>query len=70
MSAQDLFTWRDEADAAARVVEAEEARVAAERAARFAPHGHVLERREKLRLATLAALAAELELKRIQEHGR
>jgi hypothetical protein len=66
MSAQDLFTWRDEADAAQRVAEAEEARAAALRKARCAPHGEVQNRRQRLQDATLQALAAEIALQRIQ----
>ena len=66
MSRQDLFDWQDQADAARRVVEAEETRLAALRKARFAPHGEVISRRDRLTQATTEALAAELELARIQ----
>ncbi|WP_331540385.1 hypothetical protein [Phenylobacterium sp.] len=66
----DLFTWREEADAAKRVAQAEEARAAAERARRYAPHGEVRARQARLEAATRAALAAEVELARIQAAGR
>jgi len=66
VSTHDLFTWSDEADAAKAVEEAEEARLAALRKARCAPHGEVQTRRQRLQQATAAALAAEVELRRIQ----
>lgn len=69
MTGADLFTWRDEVEAAAHVRAAEEARAAAERAARFAPHGQVQARRERLKEATAAALRAEVELNKIREGG-
>jgi len=70
MTMTDLFTWRDEADAAERVAQAEAERQAAERARRYAPHGEVGRRQAKLQAATLAALQAEVELARVQRSGR
>lgn len=66
MTPGDLFTWRDEAEAARAVEAAEAARLAAERKARYAPHGQVQTRRQRLQEATAAALAAEVELTRIR----
>lgn len=66
MSGADLFTWRDEADAAERVAELEAQRAAARRARSFAPHGQVRTREEKLQAATLDALRAEVELARLR----
>jgi hypothetical protein len=62
----DLFNWREEADAAERVAQAEAERAAAERARRYAPHGKVRTRQARLEAATMAALQAELRLARIQ----
>lgn len=67
MSAQDLFAWRDEVDAAAAVAQAEAERAEAERAAHYAPHGKVLNRRARLQAATHEALRRELALQRLQE---
>lgn len=66
MSRFDLFTWSDEAEAAAELAKAEEARALAARKAKVAPHGEVQARRAKLQAATHQQLAAELELARIQ----
>jgi len=68
--APDLFGWRDEAEAAERVAQAEAARRAAERARRYAPHGEVTRRQQRLEDATIAALRAELELIRLRREGR
>jgi hypothetical protein len=68
--AADLFTWRDEADAAECVAQAEAARQAAERARRYAPHGEVGRRQRRLEEATITALRAELELIRLRREGR
>lgn len=70
MSAHDLFSWQDEAEAAAQVEKAEEARALAARKARYSPHGEIGARRAKLIAATHEALAAELELERIQRELR
>lgn len=67
MSRFDLFTWRDEAEAAADLQQAEEARALAARKARVAPHGEMQTRRQRLKEATHAQLAAELVLRRVQE---
>lgn len=67
MSRFDLFTWSDEAEAAAELAQAEEARALAARKARCAPHGEIQTRRARLQEALHAQLAAELVLKRIQE---
>lgn len=69
MTPQDLFSWRDEADAAERAAQAEAARVEAQRAVLRAPHGKVQTRRAQLEEATRAALEAEVQLKRLQERG-
>lgn len=66
MPRDDLFTWRDEDDAAAAVRAAEEARATAARKARVAPHGAVQARRDRLREATHQALLAEVALARVQ----
>jgi hypothetical protein len=66
MTAPDLFTWQAEAEAAERVARAEAERAAAERARRYAPHGEVNRRQEKLKAATIAALQAELEFARLR----
>ena len=66
----DLFTWRAEADAAAEVAKAEEARAQAARKARYAPHGAVEARRRRLAEATRQALLAEVELQRLRQVGR
>jgi len=66
----DLFTWRDESEAAQRVAQAEAARAEAERRVRCAPHGEVQVRRERLAQATREALAAETALARIQRRER
>lgn len=70
MSAEDLFAWRAEVDAAQRVVRAEAERALAERSRRYAPHGEIRNRQTRLESATAAALRAELELMRIQKAGR
>lgn len=70
MSAYDLLTWRDEADAAKRVAELEAERLDAVRARRYAPHGQVRQRQARLESATLEALRAELELAEIQRMAR
>jgi hypothetical protein len=62
----DLFTWREEAEAAQRVAEAQAARVRACEARRLAPHGEVRIRQQRLEEATLAALQAERELAAVQ----
>lgn len=66
MSRFDLFTWSDEAEAAAELAQAEEAYALAERKARVAPHGEIQTRRARLQQATHQLLAAELQLARIQ----
>ncbi len=70
MSAEDLFSWREEADAAAVVAQAEEVRAQAQRALHYAPHGQVRTRQARLQAATAEALRAELELARIQREGK
>ena len=69
MSGSDLFTWREEADAAAAVAAAKAARAEAERKMRFAPRGTKVEREAGLRAATLDALRADLALQRAKEVG-
>ncbi len=66
MSAEDLFSWRAEADAAAVVAQAEEVRAKAQRALQVAPHGQVRSRQARLQAATAEALRAELALAKIQ----
>ena len=66
MSIVDLFAWRDEAEAAQAVAVAEDVRAEAERARRFAPHGQVRIRQERLEAATRAALQAAQRLAEIQ----
>ncbi len=68
--ARDLFTWREEAEAAAEVAKAEEARALAERKLHCAPHGAVEARRRRLQAATMEALAAEVRLQRIRREAR
>lgn len=63
MTPEDLFTW--EAERAAKDAEAQ--RAAAAKAVRTVPHAEILNRRERLRQATNAALAAEVELQRRRE---
>lgn len=70
MSAPDLFSWRDEAEAAKAVAAAESARLAAERKLRIAPHGEVRSRQARLQAATAEALKAEIRLERLQRGGR
>jgi len=70
MPGRDLFGWREEADATAQAVAAEEARLAAERKARVAPYGQVRTRQERLIQATHEALRAEVQLSRIQQGER
>lgn len=65
MTPGDLFTWRDEAEAAKAVEAAEAERAAALRKAKVAPHGQVETRRQRLQAATQAALAAEVARDRI-----
>jgi hypothetical protein len=66
----DLFSWRDEADAAAAAAAAEAARGQAERRARFAPRGTKVHREAVLRAATHDALRAEVALSRLKDgHG-
>lgn len=67
MTPHDLFTWHAEAEAAEAVAQAEAERAAAERSARYAPHGEILTRRARLQAATHAALRAEVTLKRLQD---
>ena len=64
MTGSDLFTWREEADAAAAVAAAKAARAEAERRVRFAPRGTKVEREATLRAATLNALRADIALER------
>lgn len=66
----DLFTWREEADAAAVVVQAEEVRAAAMRAVQYAPHGQLRARQARLQEATNAWLRAVVALKLVQAQGR
>ncbi|MDZ4370212.1 MAG: hypothetical protein U1C74_02165 [Phenylobacterium sp.] len=66
MSRCDLFSWSDEAEAAKAVEAAEAERLAALKKALYAPHGEVQTRRQRVQAATAAALAAEIELARIQ----
>ncbi|WP_374569665.1 hypothetical protein [Phenylobacterium sp.] len=70
MSPADLFTWREEADAAQAVAAAEALRALAERKRRVAPHGEVRNRQARLEAATAAALRAEVELERVQREER
>ena len=70
MAKADLFTWREEADAAAQVVAAEEARAAAEQKARFAPKGTKQERDARLRAATIASLQACAQLAKVRQGGQ
>lgn len=70
MAKADLFTWREEADAAAEVVAAEAARAAAEQKARFAPKGTKQQRDAQLRAATIASLRACAELVKARQGGR
>lgn len=70
MPSRDLFGWREEADATAQAVAAEEARLAAERKARVAPYGQVRTRQEQLIAATHEALRAAVQLSRIQRGER
>jgi hypothetical protein len=69
MSAQDLFVWRDEADAFERLRQALQVRAEAERARRYAPRGQILIRQARLEEATADALRAELELVEVQRRG-
>ncbi|MCX7586562.1 hypothetical protein [Phenylobacterium sp. 58.2.17] len=64
MAGADLFAWREEADAAAAVAAAEEARALAERRAHYAPKGTKAQREAALRAATLASLQACIALSR------
>ena len=66
MSAHDLFSYRDEIEATARVLSANEAWAEAQRKARVAPHGQKLVRQARLQAAFAEVLRAELELKQIQ----
>lgn len=68
--ALDLFTWREEADAAAKVAAAEAARAAAQRKAAFAPIGTKREREARLQAATVEALRAEVALTQVQQQAR
>ncbi len=68
--AADLFTWREEAEAAKRAQEAEEARAAALRRYRIAPRGAVRTREARLAEATRHALEAEVRLAQLQAQGR
>lgn len=70
MSPADLFTWREEAEAAEKVAQAEALRAHAERSCRYAPHGQIRARRARLQAATAEALAAEIALQRLREEGR
>lgn len=70
MTKADLFTWREEADAAAQVVAAEAARAAAEQKARFAPKGTKQQREAHLRAATIASLLACAELAKVRQRDR
>lgn len=69
MAGLDLFAWREEADAAAAVAAAEEARALAERRAHYAPRGTKAQREAAHRAATLAALQACVELAKSREGG-
>lgn len=66
MSGSDLFSWREEADAAAAVAAAEGARAEAERRAHYAPRGTKAQREAQLRAATIEALRAEVALDRVK----
>ncbi len=70
MSAPDLFTWREEAEAAAAVREAEAVRAQAALKAKYPPHGSAQARRAELARATREALLAEVELQRVHRVGR
>lgn len=70
MPAIDLFHWREEAEAAARVAEAEQLRAQAERARRYAPKGTVGVRQARLAQATAEALKAEIALRRVKQGGQ
>lgn len=64
MTGSDLFSWREEADAAAAADAAKAARAQAELKVRFAPRGTKVEREALLRAATLNALRADIALER------
>ena len=66
MAGSDLFSWREEADAAAAVAAAKRARAEAERRAHYAPKGTKAEREAQLRTATIEALKADLALERVK----
>lgn len=66
MPAIDLFHWREEAEAAARLAEAEQLRAQAERARRYAPKGTAETRQARLAQATAEALKAEITLDRVR----
>lgn len=70
MTPADLFTWREEVEAAQRVAQAEAERASAERSCRYAPHGQVRARQARLQAATAEALAAEIRLARLRAEGQ
>ena len=63
--ADDLFTAADQVDAERAVAMAESDRAQALRKARYAPPGRVLERQRLAVAATLDALRAEVEHRRV-----
>ena len=70
MSPADLFTWREEAEAAAKVAAAEAERAQAARSRRYAPHGEIRTRQARLEAATAEALRAEIALTRLRAEDR
>lgn len=69
MAGSDLFSWREEADAAAAVLAAEAARAKAEERAHYAPRGTKAEREAQLRAATIASLHACIALTKASQGG-
>lgn len=65
--ADDLFSIADQVDAERAVAQAKTARVKAVIKARYAPRGSLIERRRQAVAATLDALRAEVELRRVCE---
>lgn len=65
--ADDLFTAADQVDAERAVALAEADRSRALRKVRLGPHGTVQERQRRAVAATLDALRAEVELRRVCE---
>lgn len=66
MAIDDLFAWRDQADAAAAVTAAEDDRAAALKRYRFAPRGTVRDREQRALEATAEALRAEISLDQVR----